>query len=77
MSEEEDNVGGGRVEGEGGREVSDALLRVGGGGRELDGVESGPRHVGAMEGVEVGEFLKRGGLRLWVSGFNLASDLVE
>lgn len=77
VREEEDDVSSGGVEGEGGGEVGDALLRVGGRGGELDGVEGGPRHVAAVEGVEVGEFLKRGGFGLGVGGFDLAADLVE
>lgn len=77
MSEEEDNVSGRRVEGEGGGEISYTFVRVGGRGRELDGVESGPRHIGAIEGVEIGELLEGGGLRLGVGGFDLAADLIE
>lgn len=77
MREEEDDVGGGGVEGEVGGEVGGALVGVGGGGGELNGVEGGPRHVDAVEGVEVGEFLKGGGLGLGVRGFDFAADLVD
>lgn len=77
VSEEEDNVCGGGVEGEGGGEVGDALMGVGGGGRELDGMEGGPRHVSAVEGVEVGQFLEGSGLGLRVCGFDLAADLID
>lgn len=52
-------------------------MGVGGGGGELDGVEGGPRHVDAVEGVEVGELLEGGGLRLRVVGFDLAADHVD
>lgn len=53
MSEEEDDISG-LVEGEGGGEIRDAFgVEIGGGGK-LDGMESGPRHVDAMEGVEIG-----------------------
>lgn len=40
-------------------------------------MEGSPRHVGTIEGVEVGEFLEGGGLRLRVRGFDLAADLVD
>lgn len=40
-------------------------------------MEGRPRHVGAIEGVEVGEFLKCDCLRLRVRRFDLAADLVD
>lgn len=72
-----EEIGGGRVEGEGGSEVGEALGVRGRRREELDGVEGSPGHGGEVERGEVGEFLKCDGFGEGVSGADLTVDLGE
>lgn len=63
ISQEEEDVGG-RTEGKGCGEVTGFFVEKIGGGGEFYGVEGGPRHVDAVEGVEISEFLDGSGFGL-------------
>lgn len=77
MSEEEDDVSSRRIEGKRSGEISNAFEIERVRGREFNSVERGPRHVDAMDGVQVSELLKGGGFGLVIGGFDFAADLVE
>lgn len=74
---EGEEVGGGRVEREGGAEVGGALESGRGGGEELEGVEGGPGHVDEVVGGEVCELLDGEALGVGIGGADLAADLGE
>lgn len=63
IGEEEEDLGG-RTEGKGRGQVTGFFMGERRGGGEFYGVEGGPGHVEAVQGVEVSEFLESSGFGL-------------
>lgn len=57
--------------------VPDFLVEELRGGDDFDGVEGSERHVEAVEGAEIGEFLEGDGFGVEVGGLDLPTNLLH